>query len=381
MFEKRKLLCLGNPNDINVASGTPYYILKYGKDLGLISDPIELDLPRNKIRKYIWNAKQYFKTGKYGGYQYSDEFLSDYQIKFTKKEKKTSQNIYILSHHPFLPLYPWPDNIFVDFYIDATNKQIFNDYGVGATIDEKFKSKVILREKESYKSANKIICMCKWAEDSVINDYGIDPNKVHTVVGGPNLDEKFIRENVQQFCPNEPTESNPLVIGFIGKDWERKGGKFALEIVKELNNRGIFSILKVIGVPKKNIPNNSFIEYLGFIDKNKDLKKFAKEIKSMHFSTLFSIQEASPRSNLESLRLGVPILSHDIGGIRSTFSQVAYGNLFKPYPSTKEVVNWIVSQINPYITYCSKRKLLQKFSKEINWEKEILKIKEILQND
>ena len=381
MFKKRNLLCLGNPNDINLASGTPYYIAKYGRELGLISDPLELDLPKNKIQKYIWNAKQYLKTGKYGGYQYSEKFLSNFQNIFVEQAKKTSEKIYILSHHPFLPLYPWPDNFFVDFYIDATNKQIFNNYGTGSLIDEKFISKIILRERESYKSANKIICMCKWAEDSVINDYGIDPNKVHTVVGGPNLDEKFIRENVQQYCPKEPTESNPLVIGFIGKDWERKGGLFALEIVKELNNRGIFSILKVIGVPKKNIPNNNFIENLGFIDKNKDFNKFAKEIISMHFSALFSINEASPRSNLESLRLGVPILSHDIGGIRSTFIKDSYGHLFKPFPSAKKVANWIVSQIKPYTTYSSKRKSLQKFSKEINWEKEILKIKEILGND
>ena len=69
MFNKRKLLCLGNPNDINVASGTPYYILKYGREFGLISNSIELNLPKNKLRKYIWNAKQLLKTGKYGGYQ------------------------------------------------------------------------------------------------------------------------------------------------------------------------------------------------------------------------------------------------------------------------------------------------------------------------
>ena len=378
MFNKRKLLCLGNPNDINVASGTPYYILKYGREFGLISNSIELNLPKNKLRKYIWNAKQLLKTGKYGGYQYSESFLKDFQSKFTEKVKKNSEKVYILSHQPFLPLYPWPDNVVVDFYIDATNQQIFNDYGIGAKIDNKYKSKVIHREKKSYKSANKIICMCKWAENSVINDYGIDPNKVYTVVGGPNLEEKNIRENIKQFCPNEPTESNPLVIGFIGKDWERKGGNFSLEIVKELNNMGIFSILKVIGSQKKNIPNDSFIKNIGFIDKNKDFKRFAKEINSMHFSTLFSINEASPRSNLESLRLGVPILCHDIGGISSTFLKDAYGNLFKPFPSSKEVANWIASQINPYIIYYSKRKALQNFSKKINWEKEICKIKKIL---
>ena len=99
---------------------------------------------------------------------------------------------YILSYHPSIPLYPWPNNAVVDFYIDATNLQIFNNYGCGTKIDNKFKLKVINREKAAYKAAGKIICMCQWAADSVINDYGINSKKVHVVVGGPNLEEEIL---------------------------------------------------------------------------------------------------------------------------------------------------------------------------------------------
>ena len=104
-----------------------------------------------------------------------------------------------------------------------------------------------------------------------------------------------------------------MIIGFLGKDWDRKGGNFTFEVVKNLNSLGIFTILRVMGKRNKDIPNSKFIEHLGYIDKNKDLNKFINEINSWHFSSLFSYSEASPRSILESLRLGVPILSHNIG--------------------------------------------------------------------
>lgn len=380
MFKKRKLICLGNPNDINVASGTPYYILKYGRELGLISDPIELDLPKNKLRKYFWNVKQYLKNGKYGGYQYSEKFLNDFQIKFTEKAKKTSEKIFILSHHPSIPIYPWKKNLFVDFYIDATNKQIFESYGIGVNIDKRFQSEIILREKNAYEAAGSIFCMCKWAADSVIKDYGINPQKVHFIVGGPNINEDFLKKGIKLTCPKEPTKTNPLIIGFLGKDWARKGGKFTFEVVKHLNSLGIFTILRVMGKRNKDIPNSKLIEHLGYIDKNKDLNKFINEINSWHFSSLFSYSEASPRSNLESLRLGVPILSHNIGGISSTFINNYYGHLFSPFPPINEVSKWIISEIKPYNNYYQKRLALKQISNEITWSKELLKMKDILAN-
>ncbi len=379
IFNKRKLICYGNPNDINTASGTPYYILKHGKKIGLINSAIDLSLPQNKAKKYLWNLIQFLKTGKYGGYQYSLQSLKKLQ-RIIFADYSNSENKYILSHHPSLPLYPWPKNTFVDFYIDATNLQIFNNYGYGSKIDEKFKSEVIKRERAAYESAGSIICMCQWAADSVIKDYGINSKKVHVVVGGANLEEEFVNNEKRLFCPKQPSDSVPLFIGFLGKDWKRKGGQFAFEVVKNLNSFGIWSVLRVIGTRKKDIKNSRFIEYLGYINKKKDLNKFVKELNSWHFCALFSEQEASPRSNLESIRLGVPIISHNIGGISSTLIENSYSKLFNPFPSVREVTEWIISEIRPYEKYCQKRLSSTHFSNSITWETELLKIKKILLN-
>ena len=249
-FNKRRFICIGNPNDINAASGTPFYILKYGQKIGLISEGLNFEFPKNKLPKYFWNFKQFIKTGKYGGYQYTKQFLKNIDD-IIKKDQIKSKNKYILSHHPSIPIYPWSKNLIVDFYIDATNKQIFENYGTGSHIDKSFRLEIIEREKNAYKASGNIFCMCQWAADSVIKDYGIDPKKVHVLVGGPNLDEGIIKKGTYLACPKEPNNEDPLILGFLGKDWERKGGQFTFEVVKYLNNLGISTILKVIGTRKK----------------------------------------------------------------------------------------------------------------------------------
>ncbi len=377
VFNKRELICIGNPEDVNTASGTPYYILKYGKKIGLISKSLTFKYTKLGLTKYLWNLYQLLKTGNYGGYQYSEQFLKKFQ-RVIVSDCSEYENKFILSYHPSIPIYPWPENIFVDFYIDATNLQIFNDYGYGSNIDEDFKLKVINREREAYKAAGNIICMCQWAADSVINDYGINPEKVHLVVGGPNIEEELIENKNILFCPKEPSNSFPLVIGFLGKDWKRKGGEFAFAIIKKLNEIGIWSVLRVIGARKKDVPKSPFVEYIGFIDKKKDLNNFIKELSSWHFCALFSSQEASPRSNIENLRLGVPIISHNIGGIRSTLIKNSYSKLFNAYPSVNEVCEWIISEMKPYNNYYQKRKLSMKICTEATWERELLKIKKII---
>ena len=378
-FKKRELICLGNPYDINSTSGIPYYILRYGTEIGLISKGTIYEKPKNKIPKYLWNLKQFIKTGKYGGYQYTIKAIKKMEANINNNYSK-SEPYYLLSHHPSIPIYPWSKNLFVDFYIDATNKQIFESYGVGETIDKKFQSEIMLRERNAYEAAGSIFCMCKWAVDSVIKDYGINPQKVHLIVGGPNINEDLLKKEKKLTCPKEPTKTNPLIIGFLGKDWDRKGGKFTFEVVKNLNSLGILTILRVVGKRNKDIPNSKFIEHIGYIDKNKDSNKFICEINSWHFSSLFSYSEASPRSNLESLRLGVPILSHDIGGISSTFINNYYGHLFRPFPPINEVTEWIISEIKPYNNYYQKRLALKEICDQITWTKELLKMKEILAN-
>ena len=112
-FKQRELICLGNPYDINSSSGTPHYVLRYGTNIGLISKGIIFENPKNKIPKYLWNLKQFLKTGKYGGYQYTKKAIKKIEANIINNDSKLEPQ-YLLSLHPSIPIYPWSKNLFVD---------------------------------------------------------------------------------------------------------------------------------------------------------------------------------------------------------------------------------------------------------------------------
>ena len=139
------------------------------------------------------------------------------------------------------------------------------------------------------------------------------------IPGGANIRKKYLEKyKLHNFIPPQPSNNSPLKIGFLGKDWERKGGPKVLEIVNKLNSNSIPTILRVVGVPQEKLPKSKYIKNLGFINKKENMEKYILEIQSWHFGTLFSKTEAYGLSNRDCLYLGVPIICHDVGGIRST---------------------------------------------------------------
>jgi len=156
-----------------------------------------------------------------------------------------------------------------------------------------------------------VICMSRWAARSVLEDYGVDTEKVHVVRAGANLDEDQLRRIA---LPSEPPR-DVLRLGFVGKDWQRKGLALLLEVAEYLDRSGQRTRVVVIGVEREQLPHHSLLEVVGFLDKARDLERFVNAIGRTHFGCLLSRAEALGISTLEFLRLGVPVVGFDLGGI------------------------------------------------------------------
>ena len=371
----RQLLCCGDATDLATASNTPFFLLQAGLRHGLLQGGLALRPDRLIWQRRRWNFNQLLRSGKAGGFQYSFDFANTLMAQANLPDDRP---VSLLSHFPLLPPLPWPAHWRVDFYIDATTLQVFNDYGGGERISESFRRQVLELERLAYQAAGNVICMCQWAADSVIADYGIDPVKVHVVPGGGNLDEAQLSRLPVVHPPLPPSVENPFRLGFLGKDWQRKGGFFLLELAEALGQRGIPTVVRAIGPDPASLPTHPALQPLGFINKQIDTVRFATELKGWHFGTLFSDAEASPRSNLECLRLGVPVISHAIGGITSTLVDDGCGKLFPPHPSPGEVADWISSRLNPYEHYLSWRAALAPRWREFTWEVAVEKLSEYL---
>ncbi|MCT0229494.1 glycosyltransferase family 4 protein [Synechococcus sp. CS-1324] len=357
------MLCNGDATDPATWSNIPYFLLQAGITSGWLQSGISLHPEPLKGRKRLWNLAQLIRTGKAGGFQYSPLYAQTLFQQAGLQNFKGS----LLSHYPFLPPLPWPSSQRVDFYIDATTRQIFDDYGLGDPISASFRAEALTRERLAYQQAGSVICMAQWTANSVINDYGIDPAKVHVVPGGANLDEARLAELAEPASPPLPSEEAPLRLGFLGKDWPRKGGPFLLTVAEALQRQGIPSRVRAIGVDPARLPHHPLLEPLGFINKQTDTPRFVAELRSWHFGALFSSAEAAPRSNLECLRLGVPLIAHAVGGIPSTLPDAGCGQLFPAHPSASEVANWLVDRLTPYQRYLAWRAALAPRWREFTW--------------
>ena len=374
-LKKRYLICNGDANSYTTHGGLPYNFFKSAKQYGLIDKAISLDYQKLKYWKSIWNFTQLLKYGKPRGFQWSAVYTNKLikQIKYLEDEE-----ISILSIYPLLPSYPWPQKWDVVYYIDATIYQILDEYKLSKLISNSYKKEIINREKLNYVRANKIICRSNWAIKSLIKDYQIDKTKIFLVPGGANLDMKEIDRSKLLTIPPKPSDYNPIILGFIGLDWERKGGDFLINLADTFNENNIPFEIRVIGPKQDTLPNHPCLKYVGFIDKFLNLDLFIEELKSWHFGTLFSKAEAFGISNRECLILGVPVICHDIGGISSTLPKSNFGKIFDANPSPLIVYSWLMDIFNPYQKYITLRKKLLKQYENFTWDRTITNLIKVL---
>ncbi len=371
----RQLLCCGDATDLATWSNIPYFLLQAGQRQGLLRGGLKLDPLLLRRRRQLWNLAQLLRHGRPGGFQYSLPFT---RALLAQAQLPADQSLSLLSHFPLLPCAPWPAPWLVDFYIDATTRQVFESYGSGARLAPRFQQQVLERERLAYQQARSVVCMAQWAADSVITDYSIDPAKVHVVPGGANLDETALVTLPPADPPPPPSPGQPLRLGFLGKEWQRKGGPFLLQLAEALAQHRIPTVIRAIGPDPAHLPAHPALQPLGFINKQSHTALFVGELRSWHFGTLFSSAEAFGISNRECLRLGVPVLSHAVGGIASTIPDSGCGQLFAAHPSPEEVADWIAARLTPYDSYLSWRSELATRWREFTWEAAVEQLAAIL---
>jgi glycosyltransferase involved in cell wall biosynthesis len=372
----RYLLCCGDATDPATHGGLSFRLLEAGMANGVLQGGLALQPERLRKQRRLWNLAQWLRSGKPGGFQYSRRFT---EALLAQAQLPENQPLALLSHFPLLPPAPWPECWQVAFYIDATTAQVFDDYGSGQRISRRFQRDVIARETAAYHQSVAIACRSQWAADSVINDYGIDPAKVHVVPGGANLDEDQLAQLPPTPPPPVPSPEQPLRLGFLGKEWQRKGGPFLLELAEALQQRGLPTVIRAIGPDPAQLPAHPALQPLGFINKQSDTARFVAELRSWHFGTLFSEAEAFGISNRECLRLGVPVLAHAVGGIPSTLPDAGCGQLFAAHPSAAEVADWIAARLTPYAGYLTWRAALAPRWREFTWDAAVEQMATILQ--
>jgi glycosyltransferase involved in cell wall biosynthesis len=363
------LTVVGDPNDINTWSNIPYFFLRAGQRRGFLDGGVPLEPERLRVHRWAWNLWTLLRTGAYGGFQYSPTFLDRLWAQ-VDTDPATDE---FISHFPLLPPEPAERGYRVSYYIDATLKQNFEDYGVGANVSPPVQERALAQERRNYHHADHVVGMSAWTARSVIEDYDISENKVHVVPGGANLREDELPDTVESAAP---PDLRPLRLGFIGKNWRRKGLPFLLDVADALEQRGIDVEVWAVGPEPSALPDHPALRPQGFIDKASDLEQFVTVVRSVHFGCLFSSIEAFGISNVECLRLGVPVLASDVGGIPDTVPD-GCGVLFAPDAPAGTVAERVAAFVEEPSEYHELRDHVLSQKKRFTWEQTVERFEEI----
>ena len=299
----RCLVANGDPRKLATFSNIPHFFLKAGMKNGLLHSGVVLRPEELRTRRFLWNALRPLTLDRPGGWTYSQRYA---RTVWPRREVDGEVEEYI-SHYQLLP----PRDAVrepITYYIDATMRQWFDEYGY--RIGRRVRADALAREREAYLSARYVVGMSDWCAEDVISSYGVPREQVRTILPAANIDEESLP-------PAEEWngELSPLRLGLVGIDWERKGGPLLLEAASILGRMGHDVEVVVVGPDPSRVPAHPALRALGYVNKGRDVRRFVEIVRSFHFGCLLSRVEASGFSTLEYLRLGIPIITTAVGGI------------------------------------------------------------------
>lgn len=316
----RSLACLGDSADIRAWSGIPYYLFHAGRDAGFFTHSLDLMDPRYRQRRMAWTLGNLARLRRAGGYQYSPESVR----RMWERVPEALRHGEFISH---FQLFPPPAEALsagarFSSYIDTTLRQLFESQEASdRLLNARQRGRAIEQETAVYQSCRFVLAMARRTAQAIIRDYKIDARKVFIVRPGANLDETAVEQFLSRRGPSwrsvkrDFSIDHPARLGFIGRDWERKGLPRLVAATEILRQRGRPVVVTVVGADPPHLRGNPAVEILGLISKATEPDRFLQVIDSFALGCLPSHFEPLGISTLECLRLGVPVMGTDVGGI------------------------------------------------------------------
>ena len=129
-----------------------------------------------------------------------------------------------------------------------------------------------------------IIFSSQWAVDEGKRMYGIGDGRFHVAPLGATWVPEISPEQLERRVLAR--DKNTLKLLFLGRDWERKGGPLALEIVRFLVASGVPATLDIVGCnPKVQSADYAFVNVHGPL--YRDFQEQAKTMRRLFFDSHF----------------------------------------------------------------------------------------------
>lgn len=223
------------------------------------------------------------------------------------------------------------------------------------------------QEKGVLRKSSRIFTYSEWSKKILVNDYGIDHNKIRIFPMPSALPNHVIPETID---PKKDKElGSTLRLLLVGRDFRRKGVDKAVEVVDKLNERGVRTELTICGL--SGYEDQSHVKYVGPYNKtDKDqLKIYTSLYHKAHLLIHPARFEAAGIVPGEAAAFGTPTITNDAGGLGTTVKNSVSGIVLPFGSPPKSYVKAIIKITeNPEQYYQLCRTSRQRYEDELNWD-------------
>ncbi len=250
--------CHGDPFGAHSWSGSNRGIFSALRELGVLCGAYDVE---------VWGLQRYFAAAR----EYAPDKRA-WRHNFLKSPHLFSLRTQAATRH--LQQAPAPDAVLqIGAMFDATSAHpalprfcyldsscALSEKGGQASFSyhasDDYKRRAHERERRVYHGSRGIFVFSNYVRDSLIADFGVPAERIHTVYAGVDL----------ALPPATAAAKKEPVVLFIGRDFERQGGQLLLRAFAQVRRRVPAAKLVIAGsAPSVDQPG---VEVIGFIDKH-----------------------------------------------------------------------------------------------------------------
>lgn len=296
--------------DINILSGTQYFMLQAARQVGLPLQAVTVPMPQEQtLARLLWRAKRLAMLRRPSGFTMSPGCLAnvwDAPGRFPAGSQVLS---YFALVSPAMIARAERGEIALSYYIDTTYQEYVSTYGEHAKADPALAARAYALEGRGFRAAQHVFTFSRASAEFIGRTYGA---RAEAVMPGSNIDLALLQQATRQ--PRR-RGADPFIITFVGMDWQRKGLPCIAAAVQLLREAGEAVILRVIGEAPPEIRKQPGVEFIGRIDKMREMDRYARLARDSDLGILMSEADAMAMSMIESLSVGVPVLAPRLGGL------------------------------------------------------------------
>ena len=233
------------------------------------------------------------------------------------------------------------------------------------------------QEIEALSRATMALYSSEWGAESARQLVPESTHKVRTLNYGANIDPELTDEQARRFIAERRTDRCHML--FVGLEPKRKGLDTAIEIARLLNDRGLPSVLHVVG--EHNFPwlkdAPPYVRVEGRLPR--DSARMRELFLSCNLFTLPTRADCSPIALCEGAAHALPVVSRKTGGVPSITEDGRTGLLFGVDAPPEHYADRIAALLEDQASYRAMSwAALETYRDRLNWRTQVGKLVEIM---